>query len=48
MVGGHSSSSAGLADKTRDDVRDRLRPLFSNVRVSKNVMISAQACGAAC
>ena len=33
MVGAHNSSSAGIADKTRDQVRDKLRPLFNNIRV---------------
>lgn len=33
MVGAHSSSSFGKADKTRDAVRDKLRPLLNNVRV---------------
>lgn len=35
MVGAHSSSVFGQADKTRDAVRDKLRPLFNNVRVSE-------------
>lgn len=34
MVGAHVSSSGGMADKTRDAVRDKLRPLLKNVRVS--------------
>lgn len=33
MRGAHSSSVFGQADKTRDAVRDKLRPLFNNVRV---------------
>ncbi|CAM9094798.1 unnamed protein product [Ascophyllum nodosum] len=33
MVGAHSSSSSGQADSTRDAVRDKLRPLFNNVRM---------------
>ncbi|CAN0189143.1 unnamed protein product, partial [Ectocarpus sp. 4 AP-2014] len=32
MVGAHSSSAFGKADKTRDAVRDKLRPLLNNVR----------------
>lgn len=34
MVGAHSSSVFGQADKTRDAVRDKLRPLLNNVGVS--------------
>lgn len=43
MVGAHSSSRFGMADKTRDAVRDKLRPLFNNVRVSFGAFASAVA-----
>lgn len=33
VVGAYHSSAFGQADKTRDAVRDKLRPLFNNVMV---------------
>lgn len=42
MVGAHSTSTTSAADKTRDAVRDKLRPLFHDLR---NMLTSADEKG---